>query len=319
MSGSERPGFTHYEFDGTARAVGVEPAAAPVRRPGRLDQLAQRINDRLPVTLRGRWRLDWRSGTALAAAVALAAVVFGGWTLFRARSQAVARPQLFAAGHKAHRSAAAWERTGAARPDPGLDPPGTDTTGTEAAGVDSGIDPGSGYAGSAVPLDTAGPLPAAAGYPGSAAIGTVVVDVEGKVARPGVFHLPAGSRVMDALRAAGGALPGTDLAPLNQARILNDGEQVLVGAAPGLEGAAGLPPASARAGGRGKAPLTGPVHLNTATAQQLEQLPGVGPALAQRILDYRAEHGPFTSIAELRQVHGLGPSKLAALRRWVTP
>lgn len=317
MSGSERPGFTHYEFDGTARAVGVETAAAPVRRPGRLDRLAQRISDRLPVTLRGRWRLDWRSGTALAAAVALAAVVFGGWTLFRARSQAIPRPQLFAAGQRTHRSAAAWERTGSA-PDTGLDAPGTDTTGADSAGVDPGIDPGSGYAGSAAPVGTAGP-PAAAVYPGSPAMGIIVVDVEGKVVRPGVFRLPAGSRVMDALRAAGGALPGTDLAPLNQARILNDGEQLLVGAAPGLEGAAGLPPAGARAAGRGKVPLTGPVHLNTATAQQLEQLPGVGPALAQRILDYRAEHGPFSSIAELRQVHGLGPSKIAALRRWVTP
>ncbi len=283
MSGSERAGFAHYEFGRSARAVAVEHAAAP-RRPGRLDLLMQQINDRLPVTLRGRWRLDRRTGTALAAAVALAAVVLGGWTLFRAQSKQVAQPQLLTAGHPVHRQA-------------------SDSTAQEAE---------------AQPARPEGAPPAAAPYPATSASG-IVVDVEGKVAKPGVFHLPTGSRVMDAIRAAGGALPGTDLVPLNQARVLNDGEQVLVGAPGGLDAGLAAPGPTARVGGRGKVPLSGPIHLNTATADQLEQLPGVGPAMAQRILDWRTEHGRFTSIGELQQVRGLGPTKFAALRQWVTP
>ncbi len=282
MSGSERTGFAHYEFGRAARALGVEHAAEP-RRPGRLDLLMERINDRLPVTLRGRWRLDRRTGTALAAAVAIVAVALGGWTLFRAQSKQVDRPQLLVAGHPVHRQPADSASLEAAAPPPGLE----------------------------------GAPPTAAAYPAVSAAG-IVVDVEGKVAKPGVFHLPSGSRVMDAIRAAGGALPGTDLVPLNQARVLNDGEQVLVGAPGGLDGGLGPPAATLRAGGRGKAPLSGPVHLNSATADQLEQLPGVGPALAQRILDWRGEHGRFSSVGELQQVRGLGPAKFAALRQWVT-
>ncbi|MFZ5851663.1 MAG: helix-hairpin-helix domain-containing protein, partial [Actinomycetota bacterium] len=118
---------------------------------------------------------------------------------------------------------------------------------------------------------------------------TLWVDVQGRVARPGVVRLAAGARVLDALAAAGGVLPGTDTVGLNLARPLVDGEQVLVGL-PGPP-APGGPVAPAGAG----AP-PGPVDLNTATAEQLQTLPGIGPVLAERILSWRAQAGRFRSV-----------------------
>lgn len=140
----------------------------------------------------------------------------------------------------------------------------------------------------------------------------VVVDVVGKVRRPGVYRLPDGSRVDDALEAAGGALPGVDLSQLNLARKLADGEQVAVGVS-GAAGAAG-PPGTGAASGTASAPI----DLNTATVQQLDTLPGVGPVLAQRIVDWRTEHGRFDSVDQLQEVSGIGPSRLADLRALVT-
>lgn len=139
--------------------------------------------------------------------------------------------------------------------------------------------------------------------------GELVVDMEGKVRRPGIVRVPAGSRVMDAVAAAGGALPGTDTSALNLARLLVDGEQIFVGIPP--------PPGAEPSGGGASSASGGPVDqidLNTATVQQLEQLPGVGPVLAQRIVDYRAEHGGFGSIDELRQVTGIGDQRFADLK-----
>jgi competence protein ComEA len=253
-----------------------------VRRPSRFNLLIERISDRLPVTLQGRWRLDRRTGTALVAAVAIAAIVLGGWTVVRARSTQLGKPQLVAADRPQ-------------RP-----------AGAVASAISEFESP------AAAPPPIPGPASASSG------IG-IVVDVEGKVAKPGVIHLPSGSRVLDALHAAGDPLPGTDLLPLNQARILNDGEQLLVGASAAPEVMAAAPTTASHAGSRGKVPPSGPVHLNTATVDQLEQLPGVGPALAQRILDWRTQHGQFTSVGELQQVHGLGPAKFGAMRQWVQP
>lgn len=155
---------------------------------------------------------------------------------------------------------------------------------------------------------------------GAASSSTVVVDVEGKVAHPGIQTLPAGSRVYEALAAAGGALPGADVTALDLARPVADGEQLRVGIAGAPSPAVGLPqpPAGSGAtrGKRGK--TTQPVNLNTATLEQLETVPDVGPALAQRILDWRTEHGRFDSVSQLREVRGIGERKFADMRDSVT-
>jgi competence protein ComEA len=133
----------------------------------------------------------------------------------------------------------------------------------------------------------------------------IVVDVSGKVREPGIQRLPAGSRVADALKAAGGVRPGTNTDTLNRARFLVDGEQVVVGGpaapAPGPVPGVGGPVTGGPAG-----TAVAPVSLNTATVDQLDTLPGVGPVLAQHILDYRTQHGGFRSVNELREVNGIG-------------
>ncbi|WP_370147757.1 helix-hairpin-helix domain-containing protein [Streptacidiphilus sp. EB129] len=173
----------------------------------------------------------------------------------------------------------------------GTAPPSPGSKQGSPSGTQSGSQPGSRPGSPAVPT--------AAGGPG------LVVDVAGRVREPGVRTLPAGSRVQDALRAAGGAVPGTDLTGINQARLLNDGEEIVVGAPPGAAGA----PAVA----------SGPLSLNAATAQQLDALPGVGPVLAQRIIQYRDQHGGFTSLDQLKQVSGFGERRLQDLRALLRP
>lgn len=144
--------------------------------------------------------------------------------------------------------------------------------------------------------------------------GELVVAVAGKVRRPGLVRVPAGARVADAVQAAGGALPGVDVALLNPARKVADGELILVGVAalPGQPGAAAPPAAGDPAvpGGR--------VNLNTATLAQLDGLPGVGPVLAQRILTHRDQHGGFRSVGDLRQVDGIGDARYEQLKDLVT-
>lgn len=139
----------------------------------------------------------------------------------------------------------------------------------------------------------------------SASAAQTVVAVSGKVRRPGLVRLPAGSRVADALEAAGGALPGADLGSLNLARRVVDGELIAIGVpAPAAGASAG--PAANQSGQ--------PLDLNTATPDQLDALPGVGPVLAQNIVAYRTEHGSFRSVDELRQVDGIGDSRYDRLK-----
>ena len=129
---------------------------------------------------------------------------------------------------------------------------------------------------------------------------TLTIHVSGAVAGPGLVSLPSGSRVADAVVAAGGALPGADLGSLNLAAPLVDGQQLVV-PYPALTD--GTPVAS-----------DGRVRINTADATALEGLPGVGPVLAQRIVAHRDAHGPFVTVEDLLEVPGIGESKLAALR-----
>jgi competence protein ComEA len=160
--------------------------------------------------------------------------------------------------------------------------------------------------------------------PGAPAPAEVVVHVVGAVHRPGLVHLPVGSRVADAVAAAGGTTAGARAASVNLARLLVDGEQLVVqrrGRAPLVPApGAAAPAVSSGAGagaGAGSAP-SGPVDLNSATQEALDALPGIGPVLAQRILEWRTAHGRFSSVDELGEVSGIGEATLADLRPVVT-
>jgi competence protein ComEA len=162
---------------------------------------------------------------------------------------------------------------------------------------------------------TAAPLPpppvAGAGVTGLPS-SRVVVDVVGAVRRPGLYRLAQSSRIADALTRAGGATAKADLAQVNLAAPLADGEQVVVP----RRGAAGAAPAAGSASAGNPA---APVQLSTATLEQLDSLPGVGPVTAQKILDYRQAHGAFHSVAELEGVPGIGPAHMAQLKGLVIP
>jgi competence protein ComEA len=168
-----------------------------------------------------------------------------------------------------------------------------------------------GLPGTSEPLAPVVPSDASDAPSGAAAAGEeLVVDVAGKVRRPGIAVLPAGSRVVDALDAAGGARRGVDLTSLNLARPVVDGEQILVGVAP-VAGVAGTVDAPAPDG----ATL---VNLNTADQAALDTLPGVGPVTADAILTWREANGAFTSVDELLEVDGIGEATLADLAPLVT-
>ncbi|MEV5909693.1 ComEA family DNA-binding protein [Streptomyces chartreusis] len=246
------------------------------------------LRERMPVWLQARCGLERRNVVALTVVLVLAAG-FAVQHFWAGRTQSVRAPEVV-------RAAAPYG-------------------GGEAGGEQAG-EPGSAASGTGA--STAGA--SAAGAPG--AVGSsapeIVVDVGGKVREPGIHRLPAGSRVADALRAAGGVRPGTNTDTLNRARFLVDGEQVIVGApaAPAPESGAGTGVGGAAAPGAAPA---APIPLNTATLDQLDTLPGVGPVLAQHIIAYRTQHGGFRSVDELREVNGIGDRRFADLRNLVRP
>ncbi|MGW1742263.1 helix-hairpin-helix domain-containing protein [Nocardia sp. NPDC001965] len=181
----------------------------------------------------------------------------------------------------------------------------------------------------ALPVDSPAPVdapPAPDGAPTRAQPAELVVSVVGLVGRAGLVRLPPGARVADAISAAGGALDGADLAGLNLAQRLSDGDQVRVGAAgpgappPGSATISGGAGEAASAGGTGdSAPTAGaPVDLNAATEADLDALPGVGPVTAKAIVAWRETNGRFTDVAQLAEVDGIGPARLARLRALVT-
>lgn len=140
----------------------------------------------------------------------------------------------------------------------------------------------------------------------------LVIDVEGKVKRPGIITLPHGSRVHEAIAKAGGVVDGADTSTTNLARVLVDGEQIIVGTpAAGPAGAGGPAGGGAVAGAR--------VSLSSATAEQLDELPGIGPVTADAIIAHRTAHGGFQRVEDLLDVQGIGEKTLADLRDRVSP
>lgn len=151
------------------------------------------------------------------------------------------------------------------------------------------------------------------GGPGTAAL---VVDVSGAVRRPGVYPLREGARVLDAIRAAGGPSDNADLAPVNRAAPLVDGQQVLVPERTATAAAVADPAAAATGGDAPAGPV---VSLNSADVAALDALPGIGPVTAQKIVDDRTRNGPFRSVEELDRVPGIGPGIVARLEGLVGP
>ena len=279
---------------GPAAGPATEPATEPAADPGVASPLGlwaprersprAALAARLPEAVRHGVLDPGRRGLAALAALALTAALGGAWYFASAPSGRESRPATARSPSTAASSAAT--------------PPASAA---------------SGWPGTSSPTPISSPTPA-----------PIVVDVVGKVAAPGVVELPAGARIRDAVDAAGGALPGTDLTALDLASRLSDGQEIFVGIPPPSGEAAraaggvvgGEPPTTdgGPAGGSGDgSAASAVVDLNTATLAQLETLPGVGPALAQRILDWRAQHGRFATTAQLQDVSGIGPAKYAAL------
>ena len=224
------------------------------------------------------------------AGAAIILALFAAWYFARSRPEAAAAQSSAAAALAVGTPAAAGTGTG--------------------AGTGNGNGNGNGTAGGG----------SGGGNADGSASQRVVVDVAGAVKHPGVYRLTSNDRVEDALRRAGGATSRADLSQLNRAAKLEDGRQILVPAR--ARKASIAAPTAGTAGGGAPVPGTAgppaaPIDLNTATLEQLDTLDGVGPSTAQKILDYRDEHGGFRSVDELDQVSGIGEKRLASLREHV--
>ncbi|MFI6334479.1 helix-hairpin-helix domain-containing protein [Streptomyces sp. NPDC050535] len=272
--------------EGAAAGTGARGEAASDGVAGAWrDRVGPALRERMPLWLQSRCGLERRSVVALTVLLVVASA-FAMQHFWTGRTQSVRAPEVVRAAGPFGEPAGQAKQQGSA-PDALVGSPG--------------------------PVGAAGP--------------PIVVDVGGKVRSPGLQRLPAGSRVEDALKAAGGVRAGTNTDGLNRARLLVDGEQIVVGlpALAGGSGSAGVGTGAsvggASAGGAsvGGAAPAAPVSLNTATAEQLEGLPGVGPVLAQHIVDYRAQNGGFRSVDELREVNGIGDRRFADLRNLVRP
>jgi competence protein ComEA len=271
----------------TASDAQPGPALSPGRHARRSVGITARLggwmHDRLPPTLQGRVSLGPGHVAVVSLLVAVACALTAWWVV-RADGTTTVVPTAAA-------PLSAPGAPGALGAAPGLADPSVPALVTPDAGPDP---PGAAAA--------------------AAVTETVVVDVTGRVRRPGIVELPAGSRVVDAVEAAGGARRGVDLSSVNLARALVDGEQVVVGVpAPG-----GVAASAASAPGAPRPGAAALVSLNSATQTQLEELPGIGPVTATAILQWRSDHGPFTAVDELLEVSGIGDATLAEIAPFVT-
>ncbi len=163
------------------------------------------------------------------------------------------------------------------------------------------------------PLTMTSPTPRA-----TATTAMLIVDLRGAVAKPGVYTLPAGSRVQDVLSQAGGALSNAETRPLNLARKLNDGEQLYVPTIGEATPTTAPVAAPARSGAASVTIPSGKININTASVTELDALPGIGPAMGQRIIDYRNQNGSFETIEDLKKVRGIGDKSFEELKDLVT-